>query len=260
MYPIFNIFGLQIPAYQVMSLIGVIITFIFILYVTKREKQNINNSIYIFLFVLIGVLIGGRFVFAIVSIDTLPSIINNFILYKEFDTLLYDINRLFSGQVFYGGLYGGFLGLYVYSKINKLDAWHYLWLFTPTASLFHIFGRMGCFFAGCCYGVPIAANRYTFLMNGGDVARIPTQLIESCFNIILFVLLFILQKKPKFKTHLFRLYIVFYSVFRFTLEFWRGDEVRGIYGLLSTSQIIALLSLIVVSATYIYAHFKKAAK
>ncbi len=258
MSPYITVFGVEIESYLLMAGIGIVAASIFVVFMAKREKQSVYAVITIFLFVIIGVLIGGRIVYVIVNIDRLFLIIEEYNLYGDAKTLFYGMMHLFSGQVFYGGLYGGFLALYLYTKASKMDTSYYLQTFIPVAPLFHMFGRTGCFLAGCCYGVPIPGSSFSLFMNGGDVARVPTQLIEVCFNILLFVILMFLQKKDALKTHLFKIYLLSYSLFRFTIEFWRGDVNRGVYGdFLSTSQIIALLTIAVVSAIYAKNYLKR---
>ena len=69
---------------------------------------------------------------------------------------------------------------------------------------------------------------------------IPTQLIESGFNLLVFIFLLIFTiKRRKGYTTLF-VYLIIYGVERFLLEFLRGDEIRGFFGALSTSQWISL--------------------
>ncbi len=258
MSPRIAIFGVEIASYALMAGIGIVAAGIFAIFMAKREKQSMHDVILIFLFVIIGVLLGGRIVYAIVNIDRLFLIIKEYNAYGDFSILLYGMRNLFRGQVFYGGLYGGFLALYIYTKASKMDTSYYVWMFTPAAPLFHMFGRTGCFLAGCCYGVPMPGTSFPLFMNGGDVARVPTQLIEVCFNILLFVILVFLQKKDALKPHLFKIYLLSYSLFRFTIEFWRGDIARGVYGgVLSTSQIIALITLAAVGASYVWRHVKR---
>ncbi len=258
MSPDITVFGVEIASYVLMSGIGIFAAGIFVIFMIKREKQSIHDVIPIFLFVIIGVLIGGRILYAIVNIDRLFLIIEEYSAYGDFSMLFYNMRHLFSGQVFYGGMYGGFLALYIYTKASKMDTSYYLWMLTPIAPLFHMFGRTGCFLAGCCYGAPMPGVSFPLFMNGGDVARVPTQLIEVCFNTLLFVTLVFLQRKDALKTHLFKIYLLSYSVFRFTIEFWRGDINRGVYGdVLSTSQIIAIITIAVVSAMYIKDYLKR---
>ena len=73
--------------------------------------------------------------------------------------------------------------------------------------------------------------------------RVPTQLIESVSEFSLFIILLIIERK-KNDTDLLRIYLVAYAVIRFINEFFRGDEIRGVFLGLSTSQWISLMILV----------------
>jgi phosphatidylglycerol:prolipoprotein diacylglycerol transferase len=117
----------------------------------------------------------------------------------------------------------------------------------PYIALGHAFGRLGCFFAGCCYGAPCSGPVCITFNDPHSLAPLgvplfPTQLMESGGDLIIFGALIFLRRYKTFDGQLFWLYPLFYSVLRFTVEFFRGDAVRGLYfgGLVSTSQIIAV--------------------
>lgn len=154
-----------------------------------------------------------------------------------------------SGIIYYGGLIGIILSFFYLSKYknnrNPLEVNDAFDSFVILIPLFHVFGRIGCFFSGCCYGI----ERKTFISvlytinsveNGISTSwRIPTQLIEAYFEFIVFVLLLFLFMKTKCQGKLLNIYLLAYSVGRFCLEFIRGDEVRGKFFFLSTSQWIS---------------------
>ena len=77
-----------------------------------------------------------------------------------------------------------------------------------------------------------------------EVSRFPVQLLEAGMNFIVSAVLFILMKKKKTKTgQLLGIYLIYYTIARFGLEFLRGDLIRGqIFGI-STSQIISFILL-----------------
>ena len=62
------------------------------------------------------------------------------------------------GWVVYGGILGGIFGGWVYCRMKKLDFPAYFNMLIPTVVLAQAFGRIGCFFAGCCYGVPTTSS------------------------------------------------------------------------------------------------------
>ncbi|MDO4564481.1 MAG: prolipoprotein diacylglyceryl transferase [Clostridia bacterium] len=144
------------------------------------------------------------------------------------------------GMVFYGGLIGGVGALALVARRKKKGFFTYCDLFAPCFCLAHAGGRFGCYFSGCCYGMecvsPISIN---YPVHGEFALRLPTQLMEAGFLIILAVSLIIVLKKSKRTGTVTAWYLLLYSVWRFIIEFFRGDP-RGAIGALSTSQFISL--------------------
>ena len=93
-------------------------------------------------YVMIGAIIGAKLLFVVVT-------------WKDIMRLQLSLVEILQGGfVFYGGLLGGLLGLIVYSKQFKVDVKDYADIFATVLPLGHCFGRIGCTFAGCCYGIP----------------------------------------------------------------------------------------------------------
>lgn len=175
-----------------------------------------------------------------------------------------DCLRVF--KIWYGGYayYGGFLlavptGLW-FLRRRKMPIWKVADLASWGIALGLVFGRAGCFLAGCCFGdvtpsaVGIAFPRHSPAWDKHlsqhsitDLAAHslpvhPTQLYEAiaCFVIFL-VCLWRYRKGPKFDGEVFFLFMLQYAIFRFAVEFLRADD-RGEWlgGALSTSQLISL--------------------
>lgn len=157
---------------------------------------------------------------------------------------------LFSGLMFYGGVFGGFFAILFCSKIWKLPAKQLFDAVAAGLPLAQAFGRLGCFMAGCCYGKPTdSAIGVVFSSPAAqntpvNTPLIPTQLIESAFCLILFIALIIIFSKKRKDGMLTVSYLLSYAVFRFIIEFFRGDESRGFVGHLSWSQFISLVIVI----------------
>ncbi len=179
-------------------------------------------------------------------------------------------NLISSGFVFYGGLLGGMAGYFLGVKIARCKVRDFLNTFAFAIPFVHAFGRIGCFYAGCCYGIPYEgplALHYSHPVS--DVACgpgiFPVQLLEAflLFAFSFWVLVVIVRRsRNKFgmtdvelvearhaelvSASMFFLYILYYSLIRFLLEFLRGDESRGKLSFasgawLSTSQVISLI-------------------
>lgn len=222
-----------IYGYGLMIAIGVIVAYLVGEYRAKKQSLSPDELFYLTITCLVGGIIGAKLLFYIVEIK---SIIEN-------PKLLLDIKN---GFVVYGGIIGGIFAGYLYTKIRKLSFLKYFDLVMPSIALAQAFGRIGCAFAGCCYGretdgwCHIIYEESKFAPNG--VPLIPTQFISSGLNFIHFFLLVFLAKKLKASGQVAGFYLVFYSIGRFFLEYLRNDP-RGSVKLLSTSQFISLFIL-----------------
>ena len=152
------------------------------------------------------------------------------------------------GWVVYGGIIGAFIGSYIFCRIRKIDFFGYLNLLLPEAALAQGFGRIGCFFAGCCYGKPTDGFGVVFPKGSlapAGVKLIPTQLISSFGDFLLFYILIRNYDSGKYPETTGAWYMILYSVGRFLVEFLRGDEERGRILGLSTSQFLAVIMFFV---------------
>ncbi|MDD4974282.1 MAG: prolipoprotein diacylglyceryl transferase [Bacteriovorax sp.] len=142
------------------------------------------------------------------------------------------------GFVFYGGLIFGLIFYLIYSLWLKKFNFQKSYLLVPGLVFGHAIGRVGCFLTGCCYGskcdLPWAVK-----MDGEF--RHPVQLYEAFALFCLGYLTLKWIERKKTNLYIVTHYFLVYSAVRFIIEFFRGDEVRGVFWLsLSTSQLISL--------------------
>lgn len=154
-----------------------------------------------------------------------------------------------TGFVFYGGLFGGLLGYLVGIKIARCGFFDFINIFAFIIPYVHAWGRIGCFCAGCCYGIPyegVFAVHYTHPVSDVPCGHgiFPVQLTESLllFAFAFTILPFILKNKP---APFFLIYLLYYSVIRFALEYLRNDAGRGFIGIFSVSQWISIFIFII---------------
>ncbi|MBQ4054288.1 MAG: prolipoprotein diacylglyceryl transferase [Clostridia bacterium] len=242
MLPYINVFGASIPSYSLMTLIGLLCAGFFIGIKATKRGFYLYHAVMTLLCVAVGIAVGGCLLYGITNIKIIVLLFKN-ISKLSFLEFIAGIVYAFGGSVFYGGLIGGsILGL-IYLKRTKMKVGMFCDIVAPGAALFHGFGRIGCFLAGCCYG---AESNCGFVMTASEVTgangvrRFPIQLVESAFEFLLFFLLWYLLSHYKFKNRLLTLYFAVYAIGRFTLEFFRGDAHRGIWFGLSTSQWISI--------------------
>ena len=168
-----------------------------------------------------------------------------------------------SGGVFYGGLILAVVVALWYIRRVGLPLWTTCDVFAPGIALGHIIGRLGCFFAGCCYGKPTdVAWAITFTdpfaaANVGTPLNVPlhpTQLYEAGAEAIILALLLATESRGRrFPGRTFWLYLLLYALSRYAIEIYRGDP-RGTVGMFSTSQFISvvLAPLAVVMLAYLW--------
>jgi len=153
-----------------------------------------------------------------------------------------------NGFVVYGSIIGGILGAWGYCRVKKLPFLQMFDLTVPGLALAQGIGRIGCLLAGCCYGMEVAKDcplQIVFKDSAyapNNVPLLPTQIISSVLNVLHFAVLLFLSGKLKNSGQLAGCYLVFYSIGRFVLEFFRGDLIRGNIGTLTTSQFISLFT------------------
>ncbi len=153
------------------------------------------------------------------------------------------------GWVVYGGILGGVFGAWLWCRYFKWDFMKYFNTVIPVVALAQGFGRIGCFFAGCCAGVPTHAW-YGIQFPAGSLAwnttdkLVPVQLISAAGDFLIFAYLYYQLTKSKHPDDTAAWYLILYSLGRFAVEFLRGDLIRGSVGALSTSQFISLFTFL----------------
>ena len=254
MLPVFEVFGRTIGSYAVCSFVGLFVAVLVATRLSKSLKIDFEDIILMVLCICAGILIGGSLLYAITNIDKLICYIKLIVEKIKIDDFKFEyvkqlIAECFGGMVFYGGFIGASTIVYIYIKKSKTNYKKELSdIFAVCVPLFHTFGRIGCFLGGCCYGVEskvgfIANNSILPEMSG--VRRFPVALLESLFNFLLFCFLCYLFKNKKKCGRLLFVYMLIYPVGRFVFEFFRGDEIRGIFLYLSTSQWISIILFVV---------------
>ena len=155
---------------------------------------------------------------------------------------------LSGGYVFYGGLFGGLLAAVSYCRRYRISLRAAADFYAPALPLFHVFGRIGCFLAGCCWGIeaPWGVVYTHSLAAPNGVTLFPVQLTEAVCNLAICMVLLLRERRLSGRQPTggaLLLHAALYACVRFLLEFWRGDAVRGHFLFFSTSQWISVLIL-----------------
>jgi phosphatidylglycerol:prolipoprotein diacylglycerol transferase len=243
MFPFITIIGRTIGMYQISILVGIFAAGIYVCHLCKKNGYNDSDGINFLLLISIGVFAGGHILYSIVNYQVFIKVVKNISHINSINSFLSAVYLIWGGNVFYGGLLGGILAAIIIFK--KKPQYKYLLDFvTPAIPLFHFFGRIGCFLAGCCFGIESSFGftyRHSIVQQANGITRFPVQLLEACINLLLFFILDMCRRKNILNKNIIYLYLLFYSVARFFIEFLRGDAYRGLFFNVSTSQIISIL-------------------
>lgn len=244
-----DIFGLlsepiSLHAYGLLIATGFLLAMTLTKRQASREGEDPEQMVDLTFYLLLSGLIGARLVFILTQLP------------------LFMANPLEIVMFWRGGLvwYGGFLGAVVYllyqSRASKIPFFKTVDILIPYMALAHGFGRLGCLFAGCCFGRPAnlpwsivfpaqsmaqsaqyAAHQVAALAPSLPVH--PTQLYEAGAEFAMFALLLFMRQHKRFHGQLFLLWVSLYPIIRSIIEIYRGDKDRGVY-ILSTSQYISI--------------------
>lgn len=153
-------------------------------------------------------------------------------------------NIIYGGSVFYGGVIGGIAGLLLVCRHKHYEFFVFTDLFATILPLGHAIGRLGCYLNGCCYGKTY--NRIfaiNYIVDGIQTMVFPTWFFEAFFCGVLFLYFQFIHRNNATGNRT-AIYLLSYSIYRFLIEFMRGDKIRGFLGLFSSSQIISVFALI----------------
>ena len=188
--------------------------------------------------------------------------ISDYSYYSQNPREIFSLATLRSSGVYYGGLLLALAASGWYLHRAKLPGWKVADITAPGIALGQSIGRLGCLSAGCCYGKPTHlpwgitfTNPYSYENVGVplNVPLHPTQLYESVGTFLLFLYLMWRLRRVRFTGQVILEYLMIYAALRFVIEFYRGDE-RGfvLHGLLSTSQLIGIITFLVSGAAFLY--------
>lgn len=248
MKPVLFEFGsFTVHAYGLMIVIGAYFAYLFLSTAANKQfgidKDKIGNLIFI---IAAAAFIGGKLLFYLED----PAF--------YFGTPSNMVKNIGGGFVFFGSLLFAVPSTIWYFRKQKWPVIPMLDLLAITSLIVHAFGRIGCFLAGCCHGVPtdsVFGVVFTDVRCQAEPLNTPlhpTQLyaVFMLGSILLFLSWF--RKRKTFHGQVFLLYIMLYSIGRSIIEVFRGDEARGyiIDGILTHSQFISAIVFTLALLTY----------
>lgn len=249
MFPRTNIFGFEISTYGLFAAAGIAAALAVILLYLKRlpmDKKDQPDYVCSVLFGFLGGLIGSKLLFIA---TVFPQFVSDFNSWGKENISIFLAVYMSTGFVFFGGFYGAVIAILLYSKFSHFSLEKIINAILPALPIGHAIGRLGCFSAGCCYGVetqsPVAVVFQESEIAPTDVPLVPVQLYEAIGNFLIFIFIVFLRKKRVPAEKLFAAYLLSYGTLRFINEFFRGDMYRGFIGPLSTSQVFSIINLVI---------------
>ena len=234
-----QIFSIEIRWYSLAYIVGIIAGW----YLAKKffitnDRLKANFDDYL-TYLIIGIILGGRIGYVL------------FYNLNYYSNNLFDIFKIWQGGMsFHGGLLGVIIVSIWFSKKNDQNAFSYLDIVSLVAPVGIFFGRIANFINSELYGIETNLPWAVKFVKIDNLYRHPSQLYEAFFEgIILFLILIYFKKKGFLKISGFisGLFLFFYSIFRFAIEFLRvPDEELGYLFLdLTMGQIISFVFLII---------------
>lgn len=259
MYPVIFTFpdwfpiigGHALHFYGLMIAVGFLLALVYI----RREAHRIGIEAKLvedlFFYLIVSGIVGARILFFVNSSKlTLDDPLAFFRVWE-------------GGLVFQGGVLACIVVTVWYARKINISFFRIADVFAPALALGHGLGRIGCLFAGCCYGKP-APDSFPFSIifplheHGGiapsGVPLYPTQIFEAVGEFLIFYILLRYRFKKTFEGGVVLLYFILYSILRSTVEVFRGDHVRGfvIEPYLSRGQGISLIMIVVSLVLWFY--------
>ena len=190
--------------------------------------------------------------FILAACYVLPlAIIGARLYYVTFSGETYSFGKIFriwdGGMAIYGGVIGGAIGVALFCLIHKKNFLDVADVVAPSLILGQAIGRIGCYFAGCCYGIEVTNESLMWFplstqING--VWHLSTFFYESLWNLLVFIILLILLRKNKYKLRgsSIAMYFILYGIGRAWIEALRGDSLY--IGAIKVSQLLSILLII----------------
>ncbi len=235
----FQIFSLEIRWYSLAYIIGILLGW----FLSKKlfiSEAKISEKFDDYItFLILGLIIGGRL---------------GYVIFYNFEFYINNLSDIFKiwqgGMSFHGGVIGIIIASYFFAKKNSQNSFSYLDIVSLVAPIGIFFGRIANFINSELYGVETNVAWAVQFIKIDNLYRHPTQLYEAFFEgiVLLSILLYFknksFSKRPGFISGIF---LVFYSIFRFTIEFLRvpDDQLGYLLFNLTMGQLISIFFLII---------------
>ena len=234
----FQIFSLEIKWYSLAYIFGIIFGWLYCKKILTNEQKLLVLFDDLITYIIVGVILGGRLGYVIIY---------NLEYYLE---NLLEIFMIWNGGMsFHGGLIGVLVAVTMFSKKHKIDSYIFLDLISLAAPIGLFLGRIANYINSELYGKETEVAWSVKFIMIDNISRHPSQIYEAIFEgfILFFLLNYIYKKNIFVKPGLISsMFLIFYSLFRFFLEFFRAPDPHLGYLVfqLTLGQIISVIFLI----------------
>tara|TARA_B100001248_G_C27363028_1_gene447512 strand:+ start:30 stop:812 length:783 start_codon:yes stop_codon:yes gene_type:complete len=235
----FQVFSFEIRWYSLAYIFGLLLGWYLCkkIFISDDEiKQKFDDYI---TYLILGIIIGGRL---------------GYVIFYNFDYYLknlIDVLKIWEGGMsFHGALVGIIVFTFFFAKKNSHNLFKYLDVISITAPIGIFFGRVANFINSELYGIETNLPWAVKFIQIDDLYRHPSQLYEAFFEgIILFLVLIYFRYRGLMKIpgYISGLFLIFYSIFRFIIEFLRmpDEQIGYLFMNLTMGQIISFIFLLI---------------
>jgi len=231
-------FSFEIRWYSLSYIFGIILAWIYCKKFLIKDEKILNLFDDFITYIIIGLILGGRF---------------GYILFYNLSYYSKNVLEIFmiwkGGMSFHGGLLGVIFATYIFSKKNNIKTFLFLDLISMSAPIGIFLGRIANYINSELYGRKTDLLWSVKFEKIDNISRHPSQIYEAIFEgIILFILLNFIFKKQFYKSPglISAIFLIFYSIFRFFIEFTREPDFQIGYIVfnLTMGQILSVLFFI----------------
>ena len=222
MHPVLLSFGpITLYSYGLMVALGFLAGILATLYYAKQEKIPQEYILDAVIYVILASVIGARLFYVIGTWED----------YRANPLEIFMLQK--GGLVYLGGFLAAAAAAFFYAKKKGITWLKFFDVIAPGAALGYAIGRLGCFFNGCCFGLPtklpwgihfplgaLAHSYYPY------ESLHPTQLYAFFAMLLAFFVLIYLRRFKTYDGFLFYWWVLFYSLYRFVNEFFRFSPIH----------------------------------
>lgn len=233
-------FNTKLPLYLIFIIFSIICGLLVVYKNSKNLGFKKEEKIGLLAYVVLGSIFGGKY-------------FSFFTDYKKYNGIF---NFLKVGLSSYGAVLGILLILFIFSKQFKKNFKELVYIHLPAIPLMYGIGKIGCFLAGCCYGIEysgIFSVTYNYSYSAPHGIKVfPIQLVETIVYIIIFIYIYNKVKEKKVNNKIIGETLIICGIPKFLLEYLRMSHVGKI---ITVNQIVSIL-FIILGMFLVFSEFK----